>query len=44
MKADYTKVLGGKDPVEADETFIGTKARDLKSVVVTVIKTLSFSW
>jgi hypothetical protein len=25
MKADYTKVLGGQGPVEADETFIGTK-------------------
>ncbi len=25
MRADYTKVLGGQGPVEADETFIGTK-------------------
>jgi transposase-like protein len=25
MKADYSKVLGGQGPVEADETFIGTK-------------------
>lgn len=25
MKADYTKVIGGRGPVEADETFVGTK-------------------
>ena len=25
MRADYTKVLGGNNPVEADETFIGRK-------------------
>jgi transposase-like protein len=25
MKTDYTKVLGGNSPLEADETFIGTK-------------------
>ncbi len=25
MKADYTKVLGGNNPVEADETFVGNK-------------------
>jgi transposase-like protein len=25
MKADYTNALGGQGPVEADETFIGTK-------------------